>query len=48
MVFFWHYFATQSNDNMIDQWLVGKDLEGSSRDRIEILSRNLPKWTEEN
>lgn len=33
---------------MIDQWLVGRELEGSGHDRIEILSLNLPKWTKEN
>jgi hypothetical protein len=33
---------------MIDEWLVGKDLEGSGIGIIEVLSQNFAVGTEEN
>jgi hypothetical protein len=33
---------------MIDMWRIGKDLEGSDRGLIEMLSRYLPVGTEKN
>jgi hypothetical protein len=33
---------------MIDEWLIGKDLEGSGGSLTETLSRYLPGGTEEN
>jgi hypothetical protein len=40
--------ARRLNGTIIDEWLVGKDLEGSGIGIIEVLSRNFPSGTEEN
>jgi hypothetical protein len=39
---------TMSGGSMRDEWRIGKNLYGSGRGLIEILSQNLPKGTEEN
>jgi hypothetical protein len=42
------FTVTVLNDRIIDEWLIGKDLEGNNRDIIETLPRNLDAENEEN
>jgi hypothetical protein len=37
-----------SCDHAIDEWRIGKDLEGSGRVLVVVLSRNLSRGSEEN
>jgi hypothetical protein len=37
-----------SNDRIIDEQGIGKDLEESARCRFDLLSQNLPSRTQEN
>jgi hypothetical protein len=37
-----------SNGRMMDEWWIGRDLEGSCHIQIEVLSLHLPGGTEEN
>jgi hypothetical protein len=41
-----YYMA--SSGRMVDEWWIGKDLEGGGRGINEVLSRNLPGGTKEN